>query len=235
MTDPTPNGGGDDLAGEYVLGTLSSKERRAAESRLRTDARFAQAVADWEMRLSPLALTMQPARPPAGALDGILALIGGGNAAKAARAGPNVLAFRRQISLWRGIAAATTALAAALALFIVIRPPTLEGRYVAVLNAQGPEAPFMVTIDLASQTVSIRRAGAEPQSGKSYEVWAVGGGRDKPQSLGVIDARLEIPAGRLGGFDPATVFAVSLEPAGGSPTGQPTGPVLYTGKLYPFQ
>ncbi len=42
-------------------------------------------------------------------------------------------------------------------------------------------------------------------------------------------------ADRLGKVDPAllgdTVFAVSLEPEGGSPTGQPTGPVLYTGKL----
>ena len=56
-----------------------------------------------------------------------------------------------------------------------------------------------------------------------------------PQSLGVIDASLKIPAGQLGKIDPATlnetVFAISLEPQGGSPTGAPTGPVLYTGKL----
>ena len=66
-------------------------------------------------------------------------------------------------------------------------------------------------------------------------MWAVGGGREKPQSLGVIDASLKIPASQLGKVDPATlnetVFAISLEPQGGSPTGAPTGPVLYTGKL----
>jgi len=28
-----------------------------------------------------------------------------------------------------------------------------------------------------------------------------------------------------------TVLAVSLEPQGGSPTGQPTGPVLFQGKV----
>ncbi|MER8170592.1 anti-sigma factor domain-containing protein, partial [Acinetobacter baumannii] len=65
--------------------------------------------------------------------------------------------------------------------------------------------------------------------------WAVGGGRANPQSLGVIDASLRIPASQLGKVDPATlgetVFAISLEPQGGSPTGAPTGPVLYTGKL----
>jgi anti-sigma-K factor RskA len=36
-------------------------------------------------------------------------------------------------------------------------------------------------------------------------------------------------------MDPAvlndTLFAVSLEPEGGSPTGQATGPVMFTGKL----
>ena len=74
-----------------------------------------------------------------------------------------------------------------------------------------------------------------PQPGKSYELWAVGGGRDKPQSLGVIDASFRIPASKLGKIDPAvmndTLFAVSLEPEGGSPTSQPTGPVMFTGKL----
>ena len=87
--------------------------------------------------------------------------------------------------------------------------------------------------DLAGCTV--RTVGAQPQPGKSYELWAVGGGRDKPQSLGVIDASFRIPASKLGKIDPAvlndTLFAVSLEPEGGSPTGQATGPVLFTGKL----
>jgi anti-sigma-K factor RskA len=36
-------------------------------------------------------------------------------------------------------------------------------------------------------------------------------------------------------YDPVTInratYAVSLEPQGGSPTGAPTGPVLYSGKL----
>ena len=73
------------------------------------------------------------------------------------------------------------------------------------------------------------------EAGKTYELWAVGGGRAAPQSLGVIDASLKIPTEYLGKVDPATlgetVFAISLEPQGGSPTGAPTGPVLYTGKL----
>jgi anti-sigma-K factor RskA len=30
---------------------------------------------------------------------------------------------------------------------------------------------------------------------------------------------------------PKATFAVTVEPAGGSPTGGPTGPVVYTGEL----
>lgn len=230
MTQLFPNeNGSEDVAGEYVLGALSREERQTAEARMRTDARFAKAVADWEARLSPLAFTSQPVRPADHVFDRVMARLGGGGTG-------NVFKLRRQVSAWRGVSAIATALAAALALFIVVRPPVEpQGRYVAVLNAQGPEAPFVVSIDLAKESVSIRRAGAEPQTDKSYELWAVGGGREKPQSLGIIDASLEIPAGRLGGFNPETVFAVSLEPQGGSPTGQPTGPVLYTGKLYPIE
>jgi anti-sigma-K factor RskA len=51
----------------------------------------------------------------------------------------------------------------------------------------------------------------------------------------VIDASFRIPASTLGKMDPSvmndTMFAVSLEPEGGSPTSQPTGPVMFTGKL----
>jgi anti-sigma-K factor RskA len=43
----------DDLAAEYVLGTLDAAERAEVERRLRSDARLAQALAAWERRLDP--------------------------------------------------------------------------------------------------------------------------------------------------------------------------------------
>jgi anti-sigma-K factor RskA len=61
------------------------------------------------------------------------------------------------------------------------------------------------------------------------------GGREKPQSLGLVDAVLKIPAMRLGGPNGKnlenTMLAISLEPEGGSPTGEPTGPIVFSGKL----
>ena len=54
---------------------------------------------------------------------------------------------------------------------------------------------------------------------------------EKPRSLGLVKAqaeRLSLPAGA--NIEKAS-FAVSVEPEGGSPTGAPTGPVLYSGQL----
>jgi anti-sigma-K factor RskA len=230
---PPPDDDSVALAGEYVLGTLTASERAEAETRIGRETAFAAIVLAWEKYFAPLAAAAVPVQPPAHLRRRIIEAIGGSG-----QTADNVVSLRRQLNLWRGLTVGAAALAAALAAVILVRPPPAQlagGKYVAVLQPQGPGPAFVATIDLASGTISALRIGAEPQAGKSYELWAVGGGRDKPQSLGLVDASLKIPAGKLGKIDPAslgdTVFAVSLEPQGGSPTGQPTGPVLYTGKL----
>ncbi len=43
-------------------------------------------------------------------------------------------------------------------------------------------------------------------------------------------ARLPVPAALRQGAEGGSL-AVSVEPKGGSPTGSPTGPVIYSGKL----
>jgi len=54
-------------------------------------------------------------------------------------------------------------------------------------------------------------------------------------SLGVLPvqdgkAEIALDSTHQSRLQQATVLAISLEPSGGSPTGLPTGPVLYTGK-----
>jgi anti-sigma-K factor RskA len=54
-----------------------------------------------------------------------------------------------------------------------------------------------------------------------------------PRSLGLVtdaSARLPVPAALRQGAEGGSL-AVSVEPKGGSPTGAPTGPVIYSGKL----
>lgn len=219
-------------AAEYVLGTLDPAERMLFETALEGDAELRSLVAGWERRLAPLALALKPVAVPAGLRERVMAAMAGSLPKSA-----TVVRLERRARLWRGVAIGSLATAAALAAVLMFRPVTLPtgGRYVAVLQSEGPGPAFLASVDLASGTISVRSVAATVPQGKSYELWAVGAGREKPQSLGVIGADFRVPSSRLGSLDRsalgATVFAVSLEPEGGSPTGQPTGPVLFTGKL----
>ncbi len=221
------------LAAEFALGSLPPAERREAESLMASDPAFAARVTAWERRLIPLALALEPVEAPPRIRGAVMKAIAGD-----APGAETVVAWKRKASAWRLATVGASAIAASLAAFIALgtaEGPLNDQRYVAVLQAEGPGPAFLASIDLANGSISVRTVGAPPQPGKSYELWAVGAGRDKPQSLGVIDASFRIPASKLGKIDPAalndTLFAVSLEPEGGSPTGQATGPVMFTGKL----
>jgi anti-sigma-K factor RskA len=119
------------------------------------------------------------------------------------------------------------AVAAGLAAFIVLRP--LPPPVVAVLVPAGAGAPVLVAVTGPSGRTLVRATSAIPvASDRDLELWAMKAGATRPVSLGVIP-----PAGRAtpASLAVGTVLLVSLEPKGGSPTGQPTGPVLYAGTL----
>ncbi|TIP55629.1 anti-sigma factor, partial [Mesorhizobium sp.] len=69
----------------------------------------------------------------------------------------------------------------------------------------------------------------ERAAGKDFELWMIEG-KNAPVSMGVIPAgqtaRMTISPAVQERLAQGAVLAVSLEPAGGSPTGQPTGPVV---------
>lgn len=219
------------LAGEYVLGTLDAGERSAVEARIASDAALRAAVAAWERRLQPLSDSAPPAVQSPATLARVMAAIGGEAQAS------NVLDLKRSVRRWRVAAGAFGAIAAALIVFVVTDrlapPPALPNELVAVLGAEGAEPVFVATIDVANQRLTIRRVGESAPDDQSYELWAVEADA-APRSLGVIDAAYqvhEVPLAPAAGI----VLAVSLEPAGGSPTGAPTGPVVFTGALKPVE
>ncbi|HYM82118.1 MAG TPA: anti-sigma factor [Candidatus Limnocylindria bacterium] len=124
-----------------------------------------------------------------------------------------------------------------------------EQRWAAVLSApqarvvelattpQGtPDLKARVTYDPATQRAVVVFENFRAPTGHDYELWAIRGATPAPASLGLVKAddtghavlRLE----NVG--DPATLgaFAVSLEPAGGSPNpAAPSGPVVMLGKV----
>jgi anti-sigma-K factor RskA len=109
-----------------------------------------------------------------------------------------------------------------------------QDRLVAVLQ-QGPTGPaFLLTVDTDRRTLTVRRVAATAEPGKTYELWLVSKRFPAPRSLGLVGGEEFTQRALPGSYDVDTLrgatYAVSLEPAGGSKTGTPTGPVLFTGK-----
>ncbi len=208
----------DALAGEFVLGTLDPEERRAAEQRIAQDPAFAGAVARWERRLAPMAAIAEPVEPPAGLWARIEQATGSTTS--------NVVPLRR-VRQWQIGTIASLAIAASLAAFLVLRRP--EPAHVAVLAPIANGTAVLLATEESGGRLTIRPNGAiQVPTDKDLELWALAKGDAKPRSLGVLPV-----AGRalIASLAPDTQLLVSLEPRGGSPTGQPTGPVVYGGTL----
>lgn len=216
------------LAGEYVLGTLDGAERRTVEARLESDDVLRRAVADWESRLQPLAETITPETPPPYLLERIMTATGHTETSPV-----DVTVLERSVRRWRissaVLAGLTLGLIGVIAADRVLQPQRLAGEYVAVLAADDVQSGFVVTIDLTNERLTIRRVADPAPEAHAYELWEIEPGQN-PRSLGLIDAAYEdVVIERVPSED--AVLAVSLEPTGGSPTGQPTGPVVFSGSV----
>jgi anti-sigma-K factor RskA len=255
MSDADDTDTPDMLAAEYVLGTLASNEREQAENLIATDPAFAELVRGWERRLGQLHAMVAAVEPPPETWARIQARIAGvepsgdmllPNPESAARiaAEGNVVQLRRRIGRWRQAAAGLAAIAAVLLAVVVtgvldpellpgpLRPKP-AGRFVAVLQPNATSPAFILTVDVATRTAAVRRVAGGPPPGKSYELWLVSDRFPAPRSLGLVGTG-DFTKPTLANYDPAVIsnatYAVSLEPEGGSPNGQPTE-VLFAGKL----
>ncbi|MCW5718459.1 MAG: anti-sigma factor [Bauldia sp.] len=225
------------LAGEFVLGTLGSAEREEAERLFRSNPDFAAEVRMWRRRLDPLNAGVAPVTPPPELWARIEARMGGTASASAAAPSGNVVELRRKVGIWRTATIAVTALAAALALTLFLGPQlrgTTPEQYVAVLDS--PEGPtsIVVEVNAATGVVTAYSVAAIAPPDRSLELWYIGDGQ-APLALGLLDAvgaRIEIATANIPDFSPSgAIFAVTDEPRGGSPTGDPTGPVVLAGGL----
>ena len=232
------------LAAEYVLGTLDANERAQAEALHASDQEFAARVRYWENYLGELVDGVAPVEPRRDLFPGIKARIARETATSGVR-GANVIDLTRRLNRWRGAAIAASALAASLLVFVALRdyapdylPSALRPdgvRYVAVIQ-QSKDAPaFLLTVDTGNKSFTVRRVGAEPPQGRAYELWLVHDKFPGPRSLGVVSEHEFTRPAAFANFDPQIIneatYAVSVEPPGGSPTGAPTGPVVFTGRL----
>ena len=110
-------------------------------------------------------------------------------------------------------------------------PSARAAQFVAVFQKDEQSPAFVMTIDTDKRTVTVRQVAAERLADKSYQLWIATQPGAAPRSLGVLGTDDYTVQATLASYDPAVVnnatFGISLEPLGGSPTGQPTGPVIH--------
>lgn len=216
------------LAAEYALGTLPPLPRKRLAALARADATISEALDGWELRLAALGGAVPPVTPAPRVWDRIAHRLGF-NAASPDREAP----WWSKLRLWRGLALLSTLAAVALGVALIVgrAPPTAPSVVVVLAAKDGPPV-LIAAAAPGAQALTLKAvAPLQVPTGRALELWALPEGA-APRSLGLVPAagsgQLRLGTAALQGI-PA--LAISLEPAGGSPTGAPTGPVLYTGKV----
>lgn len=210
------------LAADYAIGLMSAPARRRFEQLLLDDAALRQELATWQESLARLNEPLVEVPVP----DRVWAAI-------TARIEPQALHVpaKRPFWNWLRITAAVCSLLVALTLGILYQRDSAQ--YSATLLAVDAQPALRIKAhDNYLQVEPLTLAAVDP--GRSLELWAIPAD-GKPVSLGVIPAggkgRVALSPAQHALLGQPIALAVSLEPEGGSPTGQPTGPVLYQGAL----
>lgn len=226
------------LAAEYVLRLLDGEELLEARRLLAGDPDFASEVAWWEERFAPLSDEIDDVPVPPAVWERIAERLDAGT-------GGTVVALKRQLVRWRAGAAMAAAAAAVLLVLqlqpqpageVPPRPAAVRSAPLLVASLAGEDAPEALTVTFRPDTrelvVTPARIVAPAQ--RARQLWLIPEGA-QPISLGLVEAdgvqRRTLAPTLAARFAAGATVAVSDEPAGGSPTGQPTGSVLAAGSL----
>ena len=221
----------DALAAEYVLGVLTQPERERVAARIARDEQFAGLVAACETTLAPLAADVEPVLPPKRVWSGVQDALFEKPAAQISGGG-----LWSSLALWRGLAFGAVLLAVGALIYPQIADQRTDDGLRLTATLQSDETPdkFVAGYDSGSGDLVLTALSQVPDAGRDYELWLIEGDA-APVSLGVVpggrSARIAVPEALRAKLAAGNVLAVSLEPAGGSTTGAPTGPVVAAGEI----
>lgn len=217
------------LAAEYALGLLDETQRKIVAERIDRDAAFARLVDRWTGHLSLMNDDFATVQPPAGlkaAIDQRLF------STQTSSSG----GFLSSLAFWRALSGA--ALAGLVAFAVFVNQPTPKapqgGTFVASLTSKETDVQFVALYDEATETLKVTRVAGEKPSQRDFELWLIND-QGKAISLGLVgvdgEKAARLPKDLQPQFKINTTLAVSVEPIGGSPTGQATGPVIALGPV----
>lgn len=235
----------DALAAEFVLGTLAEPDRAAVAAALAQDTALRAAVYAWQDLLLPMSARSAPAEPAPQswqrielAINNVAARAAAGPAdAPAQRPRPAKAPWWQRLAWLQGLSAGAVAVSLMLGVLLLQRlsaPDAADAvRYVAVLQSPADQSNGWL-VELRAdrlRLVPTADTGAVP-TGRALQFWTKLPGAAGPVSLGLVQAgqTVELPLSQLPGAGPQQLFEITLEPAGGSPLGRPSGPILYVGR-----
>lgn len=244
MNTPLDNDNNELRHAEYVLGVLDAAARADVEREIEADAQAAAAVQWWQQRLTPLSEDIATTAPPEYIWARIQEALGHDATIPVSTARPpakrglwdNLVLWR-----WLGVGASVVAAACLVLVFTVPRvtttpPAAVSPAYMVASIAQDNGiAGWTATMDLDhKRMVIVPATPAAVAADKSTELWLIPPGQ-KPISLGLIaenqPTTVALSPALLNQLSAKALLAVSVEPHGGSPTGQPTGPVVAKGAI----
>jgi anti-sigma-K factor RskA len=210
------------LSADYAIGLMPSTARRRFENLLLDDPTLREEVALWQESLVGLTTSLEPQPVPERVWQQIIA-----------RIEPQRLHVpeKQPFWSWMRIAAVACTLLVAVIVGVIYNRDKPELNATLVASNQQP-ALTVQAFDryLKVEPVTVARV----ETGRSLELWAIPAD-GVPVSLGVIPddgkGRVELSESQRKLLGSQTTMAITLEPKGGSPSGKPTGPVLYKGQL----
>lgn len=207
------------LAAEFVMGTLVGASRRSFARRRERDPFVDRRVRAWEERFAVLTMRLTPVAPTPAVWEAIERRIGASGR-----------------GAWRALAAAAAAVAVlglGWMLWQELRPG--EPQAIAVVASEAGATLWQVELVADGGHLEVAAVGdVRYPDARSRELWALPADAE-PVSLGLMPAsgriRLALDDRQRAALARAANVAVSDEPEGGSPTGAPTGAILYVAPL----
>jgi anti-sigma-K factor RskA len=243
MNEPANDDREDLRYAEYVLGVLDADARAALEREIARDPKAAAEVARWQKHLLPLAEDVAPVAPPDYVWARVRSTLGMAAFEPRTSIAPQRLSLWQNAALWRWFALGAGMVAAGCIALLILLPrapsapaATQQISYVTAVIQQDNGLPgWTATLDTAhARLVLVPAAPNAIPAGRVPELWLIPPGA-KPIAVGVFApdkaTTLNLPRDLLAKINAKALLAVSIEPPGGSPTGQPTGPVVGKGSL----
>jgi anti-sigma-K factor RskA len=234
----TSDDGDDDTLryAEYVLGVLDADARAAVAHEVATIPEATVAVTLWQRRLTPLAdaiAEIEPAPYVWARIRDSLQLDVPAPLQPRKRLWDNLQLWR-----WFGFGAAAAALALLVVMYLprpTVAPSVVKGYMASTLQQDDGATGWTVALDTQhARMVVIPATPVAFGQGRAPELWLIPAGA-KPIPVGMIardrPTTLALDSALLARVGLTAVLAVSVEPVGGSPTGQPTGPVIAKGAI----